>query len=191
MPGAACRTGMDPFRQPGSAFTIAPFDPTHGSPCVLTSRERLLRASFHVPSAHKDAGGTYPPAHLGARLIARTRGTPDGVVHWRNVARRRDGGLLVTDEIRHLRHPPWDHPDHLSAQSRAREEGRRSSYTAIVADGGARRHQRARPAYPSRPYHPGSALGGDVARTMPLGSVTSKVASGRSLACQSGWWSRW
>jgi hypothetical protein len=36
-----------------------------------------------------------------------------------------------------------------------------------------------------------SGLGGVVLRTRPWGSVTSRVASGRSLACQPGWWSKW
>ena len=47
------------------------------------------------------------------------------------------------------------------------------------------------PVHASSPSPRGSRLGGDVARTIPSGWVTSKVASGRSLACHPGWWRRW
>ncbi len=56
----------------------------------------------------------------------------------------------------------------------------------------------ARPPWGSRTYatlradHHGIwARGGDVSRTIPFASVTSNSPSGRSLACQPGWWSTW
>ncbi len=51
---------------------------------------------------------------LAASSLAAQRSVP---LRFFDVIRQAEA-LLVTDKIRHLRHPPWDHPDHLSAQLR-------------------------------------------------------------------------